>query len=143
MHRLLTCTSSGHSHTQRQVSLCLCGFSWWHKISFGPSECLWYVCGLILDVISPLLPSFWGFSFACGHRVSLFGGIQHFPVDGCSAASFNFRVLTEDACMSFYSNRVEREGRCNIRKGINYKGIDFKLFNNNLHFALIRLGNLH
>ena len=33
----------------------------------------------------------------------LFGVIQLSPVDGCSAASCSFGVLTEDECMSFYS----------------------------------------
>ena len=32
-----------------------------------------------------------------------FGGIQHSPVDGCSAASCDFGVFTEDECTSFYS----------------------------------------
>ena len=31
---------------------------------FEPSEYLWWVWGLILNVILPLLPFFWGFSFA-------------------------------------------------------------------------------
>ena len=33
----------------------------------------------------------WSFSFAFGS-----GGFQHFPVDGCSAASCNFGALAED-----------------------------------------------
>ena len=45
-----------------------------------------------------------GFSFALGHGVSLFGGIQHSPVNGCSVVSHYFGVLTgEDECTSFYS----------------------------------------
>ena len=48
-----------------------------------PSEHLWQVWGLILNVISPLLPSCWDFSFAIGYGVSFFGGVQHSPVDGC------------------------------------------------------------
>ena len=64
-----------------------------HKVLFEPSEHLWQVWGLILNVILPLLPSCWGFSFALGHGVSFFGGIQHSPVDGCSAASCNFGIL--------------------------------------------------
>ena len=60
--------------------------------------------GLILNVIFPLLPSFWVFPFALGHGVSVFGGIQHSPVDGCSAAICNFGVLTrENDRKSFYS----------------------------------------
>ena len=54
---------------------------------FEPSEHLWRVWGLILNVILHLLPSCWGFSFAFGRGVSFFGGIQHSPFDGCSAAS--------------------------------------------------------
>ena len=49
-------------------------------------------------------PSCWVFYFAPGHEVSFFDGIQHFPVDGCSAVSCNFGVLTgEDERTSFYS----------------------------------------
>ena len=58
-----------------------------HKVLFEPSECLLQVWGSILSVISPFLPSCWGFSFALGHGVSFFGGIQHSSASGCSAAS--------------------------------------------------------
>ena len=52
----------------------------------------------------PLVPSCWGFSFARGCGVSFFGGIQHSPVDGCSAANCSFGVIPgEDECMSFCS----------------------------------------
>ena len=37
---------------------------------FELSEHLWWISGLILNVIFPLLPSCWGFSFALGHEVS-------------------------------------------------------------------------
>ena len=81
-----------------------------HKVLFEPSEYLWWVWGLILKVILPLLQSFWGFSFALGCGVYFFGGIQHSPVDGCSAVSCNFGVLTgEDACTSFYSTILYSE----------------------------------
>ena len=43
-----------------------------------------------------LLPSYWGFSFALGCGVSIFGRILHSPVEGCLAASCNFEVLTGD-----------------------------------------------
>ena len=73
-----------------------------HKICLSPL--LWQVRGLFLNVIWPLIPSSWGFSFALGCGVSLFGGIQHPPVDGCSAVSCSFGVLTgEDECTSFCS----------------------------------------
>ena len=41
-----------------------------HKVLFEPSEHLWWVWGLILNAILPLLPTCWGFSFALGHGVS-------------------------------------------------------------------------
>ena len=47
-----------------------------HEVWFEPSYHLWWVWGLILNVISPLLPSCWGFSFALGHGFFFFfGGI--------------------------------------------------------------------
>ena len=67
----------------------------------------WWVWGLILNAVLPLLPSCWGFSFALGCGVSFSGGIQHSPVDSCSAASFNFGVLVgEDEHMSFFHHLV-------------------------------------
>ena len=71
-----------------------------HKVLFEPSEHLWQLLGLILNVVLPLLPSCWIFSFALWHVVSFFGGIQHSPVDGSSAVSCNFGVLAEDEYMS-------------------------------------------
>ena len=42
-------------------------------------------------------------SFALGHGVSFFGGIQHSPMDCCSAASYNFEVIAgEDEHISSY-----------------------------------------
>ena len=74
------------------------------KVLFEPSENLWYVWGLILNAISPLLTSCWGFSFALGCGVSFFGGIQHSLVNGHSAVTCSFGILAgEDECMSFYS----------------------------------------
>ena len=59
---------------------------------------------MILNAVLPLLPSCWGFSFALGRGVSFFGGIPHSPVNGCSAASYNFGVLAgKDEHTSFYS----------------------------------------
>ena len=95
-----------HSKTQRQVWLSLCGVSgsWCAQGLFDPSKCLWWVWGLILNVILPLLLSCWGFSFNLGCGVSFFGGIQHSPIDDCSAVSCNFGVLIgEDESTSFYS----------------------------------------
>ena len=65
-----------------------------HKVLFEPPSVSGRYGVLILNVLSPFLPFYWGFSF----------GIQHSPVDGCSAASCNFGVLAgEDECTCFYS----------------------------------------
>ena len=67
-----------------------------HKVLFELSKYLWQVWDLIVNRIFPLPPSFWGFSFAIGLGVSFcVCGIQHSPVSGCSAVSYNFGVLTE------------------------------------------------
>ena len=60
-----------HRDTQTQFCLSLCGVSgsWCAQGLFEPSERLWHWV-LILNVISSLLPSCWGFSFALGHGVS-------------------------------------------------------------------------
>ena len=87
-------------HSSGSVSV---GFPGAQNGLFEPSEHLWWLWGLILNTISPLLPFCWGFPFALGRGVSLCGGIQHFPVDSCSAVSCCFGVLAEDECMSFYS----------------------------------------
>ena len=102
----LTHTSARDTQTQFWLSLCGVSGSWCAQGLFEPSECLWWIWGLILNVILPLLPSCWGFSFAIGRGVSFFfffGGIQHSPVNGCSATTCNFGVLTEGEHMSFYS----------------------------------------
>ena len=67
----LTLTSTGDTQTQFRLSLCGVSGFWYTQGLFEPSEHLWQVWGLILNVISPLLPSHWGFSFALGHGVSL------------------------------------------------------------------------
>ena len=83
------CLHRKYSNTQRQVWFSLCGplGPGARKVFFEPSECLWQVWSLILNMILPLLLSCWGFSFALRHGVSFSGGIQHSPFDGCSAAS--------------------------------------------------------
>ena len=67
---LLTCTSTRDTQTQFLLSLCRVSGSWHTEDLFEPSEYLWRVWHLILNTISPLLPSFCGFSFARGHRIS-------------------------------------------------------------------------
>ena len=60
---LLTCTSIRDTQTQFWLSLCGVSGSWCAHL-FELSEHLWWVWGLILNVILPLLPSCWGCSFA-------------------------------------------------------------------------------
>ena len=67
---LLTRTSTGDTQTQFWLSLCGVSGSWCVQGLFEPSEHLWWIRGLIINAISPLLSSFWGFSFALGHGVS-------------------------------------------------------------------------
>ena len=71
---LLTHTSAGDSQTQFCLSLCGVSGSWCAQGLFEPSEHLWQIWGLILNMISPLLPSCWGFSFALGRGVSFLVG---------------------------------------------------------------------
>ena len=94
---LLTHTSTGDSQTLKGKSGLVSVGSLGpgaHKVLFEPSEHLCWVWGLILNAILPLLSSRWGFSFALRHGIYFPGGIQHSPVNGCSAASCNFGVLT-------------------------------------------------
>ena len=101
---LLTHTSARNTQTQSWLSLCGVSGSWCAQGLFEPSECLWRLWVLILNVILPLLPSCWSSSFALRHGVCFLGGIQHSPVDGFSAVSCNFTVLTgEGEHTSFYS----------------------------------------
>ena len=67
---LLTHTSIVDTQTQFCLSLRGVSGSWCTQGLFEPSERLWWVCGLILNVISPLLLSCWGFSYAVGCGIS-------------------------------------------------------------------------
>ena len=118
---LLTCASTGDTQTLKgrsgSDSVGSLGPGA-HKVLFEPSEHLWQVWGVIVNTISVLLTSCWGFScLDIGYFFFFFfGGIQHCPVNGCSAASCNFGVFEgEDEHMSFSailqihcSGRVER-----------------------------------
>ena len=66
---LLTYAAAGDAQTQFCLSLGGVSGSWSAPCMFEPSEHLWWVWSLILNVVSPLLPSCWGFS-ALGHGVS-------------------------------------------------------------------------
>ena len=62
---LLTRTSVGDTQTLKGRSNSVSvGFPGAHNVLFEPSESLWWVWGLILNAILPLLSSRWGFSFA-------------------------------------------------------------------------------
>ena len=70
---LLTHTSTGDTHTQFCLSLCGIPGSCCAQGLFEPSEPLWQEQGLILNVNSPLLLSWWGFSFTLVRGVSPYG----------------------------------------------------------------------
>ena len=55
---LLTRASTGDTQTQFWLHLCGVSGSWCTQGLFEPSESLWWVWGLILNTIFPLLPSF-------------------------------------------------------------------------------------
>ena len=95
---LLTHTITGDTQTQFWLSLFGVSGSWCTQAGCTPetSEHLWWVRGLIPNMILPFLPSCRGFSFALGHGVSFFGGIQHSLVDSCSAVSCCFGILTRE-----------------------------------------------
>ena len=76
-----------------------------HKVCLSPL-CVWWVWGLILNVILPLWLSCWSFSFALGYGVSFFWWDPTF--DDCPVTSCNFGVLAGEAeHTSFYSNILE------------------------------------
>ena len=117
---LLTCVSTGDIRTLKGRSgsvsvgyLVPVGY----KVLFESSKCLWWMWGLIQDVISPLLPSCWGFSFALGRRVFwffFFGGIQQSPVNGCSAASCTLGVLTGEDKRKYFYSAIFYQGRASL-----------------------------
>ena len=105
------CLCRRHSNTQSQIWFSLLWKSLTHslgpgvhKVFFVPSEHLWLVWDLTLNVTVPLLSSCLGFSFTLVCGVSFFGGIQHSPVNDCSATIWDFGVLAgKDEHTSFYS----------------------------------------
>ena len=84
---LLTSTSTGDAQTQFCLSLSGVLGSWCTQGLFEPSEGFWWEWGLILNANSPLLPSFWGFSFALGHGVSPHIHSNAYSLTGVSLAS--------------------------------------------------------
>ena len=68
---LLTHTSTGDTQTRFCLSVCGALGPGCAQGLFEPSEHLWCVWGLILNLILSLLPSCWGFCCALGHGLSL------------------------------------------------------------------------
>ena len=68
---LLTHLCLHRRHPSTDLSLRGVSGSWCAQGMFEPSERFWCVWDLILNPISPLLLSCWGFSFALVHGVSL------------------------------------------------------------------------
>ena len=74
-HTQVCCTQNPCSLLMRHPDTVLSQFLWglWVLVRtdiFKPSEHLWRVWGLILNMILPLLPPCWGFSFALGCKAS-------------------------------------------------------------------------
>ena len=65
---LLTHTSTEDTQTQFCLSLGGVSVSWCIQGLFEPSECLWWVWGLILNMISPLLPFCFSFAFGASWK---------------------------------------------------------------------------
>ena len=61
---------AGDTQTHFLLSLCGISGSWCSQGLFEPSEHLWQEWGLILNMNSPLLLSYWAFCFAFGYGVS-------------------------------------------------------------------------
>ena len=82
-----------HSNTQSHVWLSLCGVSCCTQVFVWP---LWVsLAGMRFDSKCNFAPPtiFWRLILCLCIGVSFFGGIQHSPDDGCSAASCKFEVL--------------------------------------------------
>ena len=79
-----------------------------HTDLFEPSECLWQEWGLILKVNLPLIPSFWGFSFALGCGVSphsCFSTVQS-PLQ-CLPSCWGFSDLGQGVSPHGHSSEVQ------------------------------------
>ena len=96
----VTLTSTGDTQTLKgRSSSVSVGSPGAHKVLFEPSKHLWWVWGLILNAISPFLPSCWGFSFALGCGITFFGGTQHSPGEACLAT--NLYLLFCSSCRNW------------------------------------------
>ena len=117
---LLSCTSTGDTQTQFCLSLCGISGSWCPQGLFEPSEHLWQVWSLILNVILCLLPPFWGFSFVLG--CGAFGRndrermIAEREYDRCATdLASTFYCRTDDLLMSSVNTVKRSERNADIR----------------------------
>ena len=102
----LTCTCIGDTQTLKgrsgSVSVGSLG-PCEQKVLFEPSEGLWWVWSLILNVILYLYHLAGAFPLPFGVGYLFLGGIKHSPVYGGSALSCNFGVIPgEDECTFFH-----------------------------------------
>ena len=94
---LLVCDFAGDTHSKVGMAQSLV----WslglgaHKVSFESSEHLWWVWGLTLNTILPLLSPCWDFCFAlgCGYLFLMGSNILQYKI--ASATSCNFGVPQE------------------------------------------------
>ena len=107
----LTRTSTADAQTQFYLSLCGVPGSWYTQGLFQPSECLWREWSLILNATLPLLPSFWGFSFALEHGVSPHSHSSTYRLTGVSLTlDVGYRLLaTRHSMPSHHGKLMEKQ----------------------------------
>ena len=118
---LLTPASAGDTQTLQGRSGSIfgdhCSFLWVLVCTmalFAPSEHLWWVWGLILNMDSPLLLSSWGFPFALARGYVLFGGGE-----GCYNIVLSMVVQQLVAILVFLQEKISA-CPCNPYLGITY-----------------------
>ena len=103
------------------------------RFLLSPSS-LWQVWGLTLNVILPFLTFFLGLLLYLWTWGIFFGGIQHSPLNGCSALRCNFRTLAgEDECTSYYSAILRKVSRLLCVRGQAQAGVRRSI--NNLRYT--------
>ena len=101
------CLHRRYSNNPRQVRLSLLRGPWvlvCTRFYLSPLSVSDGYEGLILNGLWPSYHLTGASPFSLGVGYLVFAGIQHSPVNGCSAVSYNFGVLTgEDKHKSFFS----------------------------------------
>ena len=110
---LLTHTFSGDAQTQFCLSLCGVSGSWCAQGMFEPSEHLCRVWGLILNVISPLIPSCWDlfFALACGVSPQSHSSSAQPPVQ-CLPSCWGFSALGHVVSLPSHSSTTQLLLQC-------------------------------